>query len=167
VTCGGRVRSPSGPSRLVASHLRPHPKTGRLEDPTQSERIGVLAVIILRNDQFLCNAPLCVLLDGFHQGETFRRSLRLCDCGAVVIHRRSLPSVGIAHRYGYFSFRNPRRSNPICVRSWPGGSGEISPAARKIVERSRFFYKDALLTLQPEEYQKAALGLAKIFFMLK
>jgi hypothetical protein len=31
---GGRVRSPSGPSALVALNLRPHCKTGRLGDAT-------------------------------------------------------------------------------------------------------------------------------------
>jgi hypothetical protein len=40
----------------------------------------------------------------------------------------------------------------------------ISPVARKILEKSRFFYKEGLLTAEPDEYQKAALGLAKMSF---
>jgi hypothetical protein len=43
----------------------------------------------------------------------------------------------------------------------------ISPAARKILKNSSFFYKDALLTAEPKEYQKAALDLAKTFFTVK
>lgn len=43
----------------------------------------------------------------------------------------------------------------------------VSPAARKILERSRLFYKEELLSREPEKFRQAVLGLAKAFFTVK
>jgi hypothetical protein len=43
----------------------------------------------------------------------------------------------------------------------------ISARARKILERSDLFYKDALLSSERSEYRKAAIGLARSSFTVK